>query len=133
MRTTSGADWIWTTTRLAIYARDGWRCVACGREPGEARLEKLSLDHVRPTCRGGSNKPSNLITLCVSCNGSRGASPISRWRPDLVAVVRRLRRRKLDRVAARKLAGELRPGRFIAKALRDARRFAPHPVTDLPF
>lgn len=39
-RRTSGYDWIWRPTRLAIYARDGNACVRCGSP------HALSLDHI---------------------------------------------------------------------------------------
>lgn len=33
---------------------------------------RLSLDHVRPLVMGGTNRPSNLQILCVSCNARKG-------------------------------------------------------------
>jgi 5-methylcytosine-specific restriction endonuclease McrA len=48
--------------RRRIYDRDGWRCVACGTS------ENLTLDHVVPRSRGGSDADSNLQTMCRSCN-----------------------------------------------------------------
>lgn len=125
MNSVSGADWIWVTTRLAIYARDGWKCLAC------QSAEKLSLDHVKPTSQGGSNRPRNLITICFSCNSSRGSKPIRAWRPDLVPVVRRHVRRRLNREAARALALELRPSRVLGA--RERMRRGPISVAGCPF
>lgn len=110
----SGADWIWFPTRIAIYMRDGERCLACGVTDG------LSLDHVIPRSRGGHNRPDNLVTLCTRCNRERYMRSVAEWRPDLVRVVRRQLRRSLDRVAARARAEELRPGRI--QKQREARR-----------
>ncbi len=129
-RTVSGYDWVWFPTRIAIYMRDGWRCLACGAKPGERRLERLSLDHVRPD---GGNSPRNLITLCVSCNSERLRKPLRERRPDLVPVARRHVRRSLDRDAARELAAELRPQRFKAKRVRNARRYLPAENCGVPF
>lgn len=53
--------------RLRIYERDGYECLTCG-----ARKD-LTIDHVRPQSKGGSNEDSNLQTLCRSCNCSKGA------------------------------------------------------------
>lgn len=53
--------------RRAVYERDGNHCVQCGRR------DRLSLDHVWPFSRGGSDDPSNLQTLCLPCNWSKGA------------------------------------------------------------
>lgn len=110
----SGSDWIWFPTRIAIYMRDGERCLACSATEG------LSLDHVVPRSRGGHNRPDNLVTLCMRCNRDRYMRSIAEWRPDLVRVVRRQLRRPLDRAAARARAEELRPGRI--EKQRAARR-----------
>ena len=121
----SGSDWIWFPTRLAIYLRDGRRCLAC-----RAR-RVLSLDHVRPRARGGSNRPDNLITLCTRCNTERGARPIRAWRPELVPAVRAQLRAPLDRAKARALAEDLRPQRFLAH--RERYRRGPLVVDGVPF
>lgn len=50
------------TKRRGIYERDGHRCLACGSE------KKLTLDHIVPISKGGTNDESNLQTLCEGCN-----------------------------------------------------------------
>jgi hypothetical protein len=121
----SGSDCVWYPTRCAVYARDGHRCLACGA------TEKLSLDHVVPRSRGGSSRATNLITLCISCNSSRGSKTVAAWRPELVLVVRRQTRRKLDRAAARVVAFEQRPQRILADRAR--KRRGPIVVEGCPF
>ena len=66
---THGSHWIRPQRRLAIYLRDGMACCWCGAtvEDGEA----LTLDHLRPTSRGGSNDSANLVTACKRCNSAR--------------------------------------------------------------
>lgn len=66
------AKWINRRRRARIYERDGWRCQYCDQpeRPGEAGL--LSLDHLRPLSKGGSNRTDNLVTACKSCNSARG-------------------------------------------------------------
>lgn len=56
-----------THVRAAVYARDGWRCLHCGR------TDDLTLDHIVPWSAGGSDEPDNLQTLCRSCNSRKGA------------------------------------------------------------
>lgn len=51
--------------RRAVYARDGFRCVWCGRD------EPLTLDHITPWSAGGSDDSRNLRTLCWPCNERR--------------------------------------------------------------
>lgn len=65
-----GMNWIRQEKRLAIYMRDGLACVYC-----EAALEdgtQLTLDHIVPVSKGGSNAHRNLVTACHPCNTRRG-------------------------------------------------------------
>jgi 5-methylcytosine-specific restriction endonuclease McrA len=50
-------------SRKALFARDGWRCVYCGESSRE-----LTLDHVVPRIRGGTQTWENLVTACRPCN-----------------------------------------------------------------
>jgi hypothetical protein len=63
-------NWIRPTTRVAIYMRDGLACGWCGTTIEDGA--RLTLDHCVPRSKGGSNKPTNLITSCFKCNSSRG-------------------------------------------------------------
>lgn len=49
--------------RFAIYKRDGYRCVKCGR-----RNVDLEVDHIFPIAKGGKSNFDNLQTLCHRCN-----------------------------------------------------------------
>ena len=48
-----------------IYER---KCLCCGRDD-----LKLTVDHVVPLSRGGSNYIDNTQPLCISCNDKKGA------------------------------------------------------------
>lgn len=48
--------------RSRIYKRDGYECVYCGSK------KELTLDHVLPKSRGGTNEWTNLVTSCMKCN-----------------------------------------------------------------
>jgi hypothetical protein len=65
-----GMNWISQHKRLAIYLRDGLACCYCGK--GVEDEVKLTLDHLLPYSLGGSNKETNLVTACLSCNSARG-------------------------------------------------------------
>jgi 5-methylcytosine-specific restriction endonuclease McrA len=49
----------------------GSLCFWCGRK---FPLDKLTLDHLKPKSRGGSNSDENLRLTCCPCNQSRGNS-----------------------------------------------------------
>lgn len=53
--------------RLAVYERDGYACLECGAH------DRLSLDHIWPYSLGGQDTYTNLQTLCLPCNSSKGA------------------------------------------------------------
>lgn len=69
-----GMNWIRQSSRLAIYLRDGLACCYCGHAVEDGA--SLSLDHVKPHSKGGSNDATNLVTCCERCNKSRGNRPV---------------------------------------------------------
>ena len=70
-----GMNWIRQEKRLAIYLRDGLACCYCGDSVENGA--KLSLDHVQPHSKGGSNEAENLVTCCSRCNSARGNRPVA--------------------------------------------------------
>lgn len=56
--------------RFAVMARDGYRCVKCGRPDSRVYLE---IDHIIPIAKGGKSTYDNLQTLCHDCNVRKGA------------------------------------------------------------
>ena len=49
-----------------------FRCVLCKSK------EKLTVDHIQPVSKGGTDDPSNLQILCKPCNSKKGNS----WSPE---------------------------------------------------
>jgi len=87
-----------SSTEREIFERDGWRCRVCDTRiiskksirkmhailPDEARQGRraidchygmsaicVSLDHLLPHSRGGTNNPDNLVTACGPCQFGR--------------------------------------------------------------
>ncbi|MBI4568593.1 MAG: HNH endonuclease [Planctomycetes bacterium] len=56
-------------SRRAVFLRDEYRCVYCGRR---LPASKLSLDHVLPRSLGGESRWENLVTACMPCNVRKG-------------------------------------------------------------
>ena len=67
--------------RFTVFARDGFQCQYCGRNPPAVVLH---CDHVVPVVEGGPDSEDNLITSCQDCNLGKAASPATRpLRPGL--------------------------------------------------
>jgi hypothetical protein len=64
--------------RFAVFARDGFTCRYCGRQPGDV---KLVVDHIIPIAENGTNDPENLITSCEACNQGKAAKIIAQMAP----------------------------------------------------
>ncbi len=70
-------NWIRQDKRLAIYLRDGLACVWCGIGIEDGSV--LTLDHVKPHSKDGSNEAHNLVTSCKRCNSSRGVRTVPQF------------------------------------------------------
>jgi len=100
------SSWIRRSTRLAVYARDGFDCVYCRSVfPLAYNGLGLTLDHIVSRSRGGTHEPTNLVTACLSCNSKR------QHRKHRAQT-----EKKLLRLAARPLNREL--GRVLSKIFR---------------
>ncbi|MCS6958687.1 MAG: HNH endonuclease [Pseudanabaenaceae cyanobacterium SKYGB_i_bin29] len=51
--------------RQYVFQRDNYRCCSCGA------TKDLTIDHIIPLAKGGTNDISNLQTLCLSCNARK--------------------------------------------------------------
>lgn len=51
---------------LALIERDGYTCAECGA------FENLTIDHIVPVSKGGSDDLDNLRFLCRGCNSKKG-------------------------------------------------------------
>src|SRR5690349_20242374 len=55
--------------RVRIIERDCATCYMCHRK---LAFEEITLDHVRPRSRGGSEEDENLRVACEPCNNRKG-------------------------------------------------------------
>lgn len=58
----------WRMIRRGVIARDGGRCRICGKDLSRVPSWLTEVHHVQPRSEGGSDHPSNLITLCIMCH-----------------------------------------------------------------
>jgi 5-methylcytosine-specific restriction endonuclease McrA len=63
-------------TRKELFARDGHRCVYCGKIFPE---DGLTVDHVQPRVRGGDRSGGNIVTACIGCNTLKGHRRLSHF------------------------------------------------------
>jgi len=61
-------------TRRNLWLRDNKKCIYCGKP---LEYTQATKDHVIPTCKGGKNKWTNLVTACKVCNNTKGDSYLS--------------------------------------------------------
>lgn len=51
--------------KLALIERDGYGCVECGAQ------DNMTVDHIIPLSKGGTDKLDNLRFLCRGCNSKK--------------------------------------------------------------
>jgi 5-methylcytosine-specific restriction endonuclease McrA len=51
-----------------VFKRDGYQCMYCGKRP-----KQLTIDHVMPQSRGGTDTWDNVVASCRPCNHRKGA------------------------------------------------------------
>jgi len=112
-----GSKWIRRDKRLALYLRDGFCCVYCGRNLRGATAAEYGLDHLNARHEAGHHHAANLATACRSCNSSRQDRPLADFAPGGALDRIRALTCDFDRKAAERA---LRPFRAQAKELISA-------------
>ena len=114
----------------AAVAREGGRCLWCGRE--FSALVRPTTDHLVPRVKGGPSWLENEVAACRRCNGERGhRSPADwlqecrqrGWEPDAAAVAARLR--ELAAAVAER-GGQRRARPYVESQLRRLNRGGAH-------
>ena len=104
-----GGKWLKPSTRRRIYARDEHKCVWCfapvasTANPAHlpAGTRQATVDHIVPRARGGSNRPSNLVTCCAGCNAKRGHRSVPVFAAALCAKLSDDCAKRIDRIVCR--------------------------------
>lgn len=68
-----GERYGFATLREAVFSRDNYQCICCGKGLKENRI--LSVHHLGYRQGDRSNRMSNLATVCISCHTSKNHQP----------------------------------------------------------
>ena len=71
--TSSDSKRLW---RRAIKEHFNCTCVYCGEFH---ELHNLTIDHVRPKCKGGRDITTNVVPSCRRCNQEKGSKDWRDW------------------------------------------------------
>jgi hypothetical protein len=69
----------WDQTRQLIWERDGRVCQVCG---DSITWQQYECGHIIDRCVGGSDRPSNLVCMCIVCNRLK---PLTETRAEYMA------------------------------------------------
>ena len=72
LKTTSSQEAI-RMWRRNVKEKWDYRCAYCGSG------KNLTIDHVVPRCKGGTDFTKNVVCCCHSCNQSKSHSPWEEW------------------------------------------------------
>ena len=59
--------------RTKVREKWNYKCAYCGSK------KELTIDHVVPRCKGGTDFTKNVVCCCHSCNQSKAHSPWKEW------------------------------------------------------
>lgn len=85
--------------RAEVLDRNGFTCQMCGLTPGDIdpatnRKVRLHIGHIVDKSLGGKDEPSNLRTLCSTCN--QGAKNVTTEKPTGLWLLSQVRRAGQD-------------------------------------
>lgn len=76
-----GADGVIKKRARYLWDKTNGHCAYCGRE--FASPVEMTVDHVVPRARGGSNCRVNKVPCCRSCNATKGSRSLAYLREAL--------------------------------------------------
>jgi hypothetical protein len=80
--TLRGTNLSWDHTRQLIWDRDGGVCQVCG---DALEWQEYECGHIIDRCVGGSDRPLNLVCMCIVCNRLK---PLTETRAEYMAWAR---------------------------------------------
>ena len=74
------------TLREAVFTRDDYKCQCCGRTIKDGAI--LHVHHIKYRSQGGTNRMSNLITVCDKCHtpaNHKQGGKLYNWKPKIAS------------------------------------------------
>ena len=83
-----------------VYAKCNAKCAICGKY---LKFSKMTIDHITPLSRGGTNEISNLQAACSTCNKSKGDMTLDEFYQKMITVVFKSKAQIVKRCIAKML------------------------------
>lgn len=90
-----GTTYGYFNLREFVFARDGYKCIYCGKSGIGSRRVLLNVDHVIPQSQGGPTRADNLVTSCRDCNEIKSNRSVKDAFPEKAASVTRALKRNI--------------------------------------
>ena len=78
--------------KKTVYADGNGRCAICGKP---IRFCDMTIDHIIPLSRGGTNAPDNLQLSCRECNFMKSALTMAEFRAKVAEIYKRSHTRRI--------------------------------------
>ena len=72
-----------SASKQVLYGRQAGHCAGCGEH---FQLRNLTIDHIIPESKGGTDHIENLQLLCAHCNSTKGDRPMEYLRARLARL-----------------------------------------------
>lgn len=77
-RASLDADYSYRKLVEQVYKRDGYRCQICQKQLKKSRKgrdcpDSPTIDHIKPSSKGGRDSLENMQVACLECNNKKGS------------------------------------------------------------
>lgn len=80
--------------KQVIYAKCNGKCSICGKP---VKFKKMTIDHIMPLSRGGTNDIKNLQLACKRCNSMKSNMTMDDMMGQISEILKYNRKQKLIR------------------------------------
>lgn len=81
--------------KKSVYAKCNGKCAICGKP---VKFKKMTIDHITPLSRGGTNDIKNLQLACKRCNSMKSNMTMDDMMGQISEILKYNRKQKLIRV-----------------------------------